>query len=132
MTNGRHLVVGVTINRDQYIFTLYYRREHRTAGTVYNDICVLAGTDCDKISIEEVINGAKGEMITKVVAYNPINGAHIAVELLEEFGVSAALKHVAPVLLGGELNEQNFGLIDPVLTMKRPREQRKNDDNNAA
>jgi len=102
------------------------------AGTVQDYICVLPGAHRNEVGIEEVINGAKREMITKVVAYDPVNGAHIAVELLEEFWVGAALKRSSPVLLGGQLNEQNFGLIDPVLSLKRPWEQRKNDDNNAA
>ncbi len=132
MTDGRHLLMGVTINGQQYALPLYHGRWYRPAGTVNDDIGVMAGAHSNKISIEEVIDRAKGEMIAKIVANDPINGTHIAVELLDEFGVGTPLKHTASILLGGELNQQHFGLIDTMLSPESPGKQRKNENNNTA
>lgn len=71
-------------------------------------------------------------MISKIVADNPVNGTHIPVELLQEFGIGAPQKHIASVLLGGELNQQNFGLIHTMLRPESPGKQRKDENNNTA
>ena len=59
-------------------------------------------------------------MVAKIIPDDLINCAHIAVELLDEFWVGAALERSASILLGGELNQQHLGLIDTLLGQKQP------------